>query len=78
MDERDCLHMTTKIARVLMDERDCPHMTTKIARVLMDERDCPHMTTKIVRVNNTSNFNITRINKQTQSPFDPVAKIHKE
>ena len=33
MDERDCPHMTIKIAgdHVMMDERDCPHMTTKIA-----------------------------------------------
>ena len=32
----------------------------------------------LVEANNTSNFNITRVNKETQGPFDPVAKIHKE
>ena len=54
------------------------HRQNKGSLVLVSGANVVSIAATLVAANNTSNFNITRVNKETQGPFDPVAKIHKE
>ena len=54
------------------------HRQNKGRIVLVSGANGVSIAATLVEANNTSNFNITRVNKETQGPFDPVAKIHKE
>ena len=54
------------------------HRRNKGRLVLVSGANGVSIAATLVEANNTSNFNITRVNKKTQGPFDPVAKIHKE
>ena len=54
------------------------HRQNKDRIVLVSGANGVSIAATLVAANNTSNFNITRVNKETQGPFDPVAKIHKE
>ena len=54
------------------------HRQNKGRLVLVSGANGVSIAATLVEANNTSNFNITRVNKETQGPFDPVAKIHKE
>ena len=54
------------------------HRQNKGRIVLVSGANGVSIAATLVEANNTSNFNITRVNKKTQGPFDPVAKIHKE
>ena len=54
------------------------HRQNKGRLVLVSGANGVSIAATLVEANNTSNFNITWVNKETQGPFDPVAKIHKE
>ena len=56
------------------------HRQNKGRIVLVSGANGVSIAATLVEANNTSNFNfnITWINKETQGPFDPVAKMHKE
>ena len=50
------------------------HRQNKGRIVLVSGANGVSIAATLVEANNTSNFNITRVNKKTQGPFDPVAK----
>ena len=51
------------------------HRQNKGRIVLVSGANGVSIAATLVEANNTSNFSITQVNKQTQAPFDPVAII---